>query len=208
MTSDEDTDLLPYILIIYFVFSIWYTKQPPVAFVFKTSPDLPERFLSNGDWAQLKKALISRVEQSQFVIEKLKKRIKHYFFIRGHHMSPHSSQHYGNSRVISGSQFFLPPDRGNFLVITPAEAGNRFIDLRGMKCWVALGLGSWYTNILLKDVDRWLVCHGWGSNMGILDCPSRSPVRGSISRRTSPPKVWGEQNGKQMIDFFRGTKHN
>jgi len=50
-----------------------------------------------------------------------------------------------------GSQYYLPPDRGDFdfPTFTPAKAGTRFSDPKGMQGWVDLG-GGYIPKIVSK----------------------------------------------------------
>ena len=47
---------------------------------------------------------------------------------------------------------YLPPDRGDLFAFTPAEAGTRFSDPRGMQGWVDL-VGCLHTKMVYPPED-------------------------------------------------------
>jgi len=58
----------------------------------------------------------------------------------------------GNHLPYGITQCYLPPGRGDFPAFTPAEAGTRFSDSKGMQGWVDLGTVG--VNSLPKTATR------------------------------------------------------
>ena len=60
-----------------------------------------------------------------------------------------------------GSQFNLPPNRGDIPTLTRAEADIRFIYIEGLS-----ELDRVAANTLFEDTTQLLEFHGWDSNQG------------------------------------------